>query len=576
MKFFVCFVDYSDVTFIVEGKQLPAHRVILAARSDYFRALLYGGGFVESGQNEINVQVPYKAFKALLQYVYSGVLSLNKMENTIDVLDILGLANQYGFLELEDAISSYLHEILSVENACSILDSARLFGLTSLIEVCHTFMDRNAVNILKDETFNSISEESLCGLLRRDSFFAPEVTIYKAVAIWYKHNPSADIRKVLELVRLPLMELNHLLNVVRPSGILSSDIILDAIAVQAAKDYLNYRGSLIPEENLATTKYGTRAICGKDAEYLVDGDTKNYDMERGYASHIIGDDSECLMVEFGTVHILNHLKLFLWDRDIRSYSYYIEVSVNKEVWKRVIDHTEYHCRSWQFLYFDALPVKFIRVVGTHNSVNRVFHCVALEAYYARNCPVRVNGIVAPVKNIATLDRSAVVLEGVSRTRNALLNGDVKNYDWDSGYTCHQLGSGAITIQLGQPYYLSSCRILLWDCDERAYSFFIESSIDQKNWDVIVDKRNAQLKSWQHMSFSPRPIVYIRIVGTFNSVNEIFHIVHFETPSQDPKFLRQQSKETDTSQEVCNSNQLEGAVAAARSSHQHPQGAYAIN
>lgn len=37
----------------------------------------------------------------------------------------------------------------------------------------------------------------------------------------------------------------------------------------------------------------------------------------------------------------------------------------------------------------------------------------------------------------------------SRSRNALLNGDTKHYDWDSGYTCHQLGSGAILIQLGK-------------------------------------------------------------------------------------------------------------------------------
>lgn len=29
--------DYSDVTFIVEGKRFPAHRVILAARCHYFR-----------------------------------------------------------------------------------------------------------------------------------------------------------------------------------------------------------------------------------------------------------------------------------------------------------------------------------------------------------------------------------------------------------------------------------------------------------------------------------------------------------------------------------------------------------
>lgn len=31
--------EYSDVTFIVEGKRFPAHRVILAARCHYFRSV---------------------------------------------------------------------------------------------------------------------------------------------------------------------------------------------------------------------------------------------------------------------------------------------------------------------------------------------------------------------------------------------------------------------------------------------------------------------------------------------------------------------------------------------------------
>lgn len=59
--------------------------------------------------------------------------------------------------------------------------------------------------------------------------------------------------------------------------------------------------------------------------------------------------------------------------------------------------------------------------------------------------------------MATIACGASVIEGVSRSRNALLNGDTSNYDWDSGYTCHQLGSGAIVIQLAQPYMLGSLR-----------------------------------------------------------------------------------------------------------------------
>ncbi len=70
------------------------------------------------------------------------------------------------------------------------------------------------------------------------------------------------------------------------------------------------------------------------------------------------------------------------------------------------------------------------------------------------------GISEPEKNVATIDARACVIEGVSRSRNALINGDTKNYDWDSGYTCHQLGSGAIVVQLAQPYVIGSMRCVL--------------------------------------------------------------------------------------------------------------------
>ena len=63
----------------------------------------------------------------------------------------------------------------------------------------------------------------------------------------------------------------------------------------------------------------------------------------------------------------------------------------------------------------------------------------------------------PSVNVATIEKSACVQDGVSRSRHALLNGDTKNYDWDSGYTCHQLGSGAIVVQLGQPFVIDSMK-----------------------------------------------------------------------------------------------------------------------
>ncbi|KAM5164652.1 BTB/POZ domain-containing protein 9 [Mantella aurantiaca] len=141
------------------------------------------------------------------------------------------------------------------------------------------------------------------------------------------------------------------------------------------------------------------------------------------------------------------------------------------------------------------------------------------------------GLIVPSENVATISESASVIEGVSRSRNALLNGDTKNYDWDSGYTCHQLGSGAIVVQLAQPYMIGSIRLLLWDCDDRSYSYYIEVSTNQQQWTMVADRTKVPCRSWQTITFDRQPTCFIRIVGTHNTANEVFHCVHFECPAQ---------------------------------------------
>ncbi|ERL86530.1 hypothetical protein D910_05020, partial [Dendroctonus ponderosae] len=107
--------EYSDIVLVVEGQKLHAHKVILAARSDYFRALLYGG-LRESNQDEIELpNAPLNAFKVLLKYIYTGHMFLMTMKEEV-ILDILGLAHQYGFEDLERAISDVLVLLLCMRN----------------------------------------------------------------------------------------------------------------------------------------------------------------------------------------------------------------------------------------------------------------------------------------------------------------------------------------------------------------------------------------------------------------------------------------------------------------------------
>jgi BTB/POZ domain-containing protein 9 len=73
----------------------------------------------------------------------------------------------------------------------------------------------------------------------------------------------------------------------------------------------------------------------------------------------------------------------LIDISSSSYSYYIEISVDNINWTRIIDYRSYLCRSWQKLYFPAIVATYIRIVGTHNTVNKIFHLVSMEVYYVQ-------------------------------------------------------------------------------------------------------------------------------------------------------------------------------------------------
>lgn len=550
--------EFTDVTFVVEGSKFFAHRVILAARSDYFRALLYGGMRETNPETEIEIKdTTAPAFDALLKYVYTGKVFLSDFKEET-ILELLSLAHKYGFLALESALQGYLKATLSISNVCVVFDSALLYQMSDLCSTCLCFLDRNAVEVLSTDGFSCLTKSALIEIIKRDSFCAPENQIFRAVKEWVEtaeEMSEAELKDVLDKVRLPLISLHDLFDIVRPSELFSADAILDAIRIKTESrvNEMNFRGHLVPEENIATARHGAEVIEGEMRECLLDGDSTNFDLDRGFTRHLILDGDKGICVALGRPSIINTIKMLLWNKDSRSYSYFIEVSMDNIDWIRVIDYSKYYCQSWQTLHFKPRVVRYIRVYGVHNTVNKVFHLVHFECSYSNTTyELGEDGVIVPAENVALPSLGASVIEGVSRSRNALLNGEVGTYDWNIGYTCHQLGSGAIVVQLPQPYIVSSMRLLLWDLDERRYSYYIEVSCDQQMWVRVVDKTKEVCRSWQYLTFEPRPVVFVRIVGVENTANEVFHCVHFECPANQKEPSVCGSDRTDSSDQSATS------------------------
>ena len=163
-------------------------------------------------------------------------------------MDLLGLSNRYNFDALQQAISSYLKATLSVNNACVIFNTANFYQLKDLCTACYTYIDSHATEMTSSEGFLSLSQVALIDLLSRDSFFAPEIEIFKAIVQWMeKNNVGVDeARDLLKVVRLQLVSNGDLFNIIRPSGLYQPDQILDALHCQSEKkpQELQQRGLL--------------------------------------------------------------------------------------------------------------------------------------------------------------------------------------------------------------------------------------------------------------------------------------------------------------------------------------------
>ena len=159
------------------------------------------------------------------------------------ILDLLGLANKYDFDLLQSSIMAFLRATLNVNNVCLVYNVASFYQLKDLCFACSTFVDTHAAEVMKSDGFLSLSLSALTELCNRDSFFAPEIDIYRGIIRWVTHN-EVDVevsRELLKVVRLQLMSTEHLLGEIRSSKLFDPNHILDAITLFTTKESIELR-----------------------------------------------------------------------------------------------------------------------------------------------------------------------------------------------------------------------------------------------------------------------------------------------------------------------------------------------
>ena len=212
--------EFIDVGLKVGEEVFSAHRIVLAANSDYFHAM-FAHGMKESNQEVIELKdesISAAALKIVLDSIYSGDLQVND-EN---IFEVLVAADHLQVTSAVQQCCDYLQTQFvdqlrfDVQTFCRVSAIADRHGLKDLQEATQTKMAYIYKEICESEEFLShVDADQYTRLLSRDDLSAPSETfVFKSVMQWIKHKKEERMTaaaKVIGAVRLGLVDIKALI-----------------------------------------------------------------------------------------------------------------------------------------------------------------------------------------------------------------------------------------------------------------------------------------------------------------------------------------------------------------------------
>lgn len=232
----------GDIFFLVGPSQakIPAHRVVVAATSPVFEAMLYG--HMKEGNLE-NIDVGDKLitpeiFETFLKYLYIGQATLTSKT----VFGCKRLADMYFITPLQILAQKFLEDVLTPENTIDIFRLAPEFGddLTAQNALNQILVkpkeiiscNRSAWHALKSSEMLFLTAQEMC---------IEELDLFLFVVDWVKNNTEiekTEISQIMRNIRYPLIAAKDLGLVVRPTGLQPQDLYFAAVEYHLAPNDL--------------------------------------------------------------------------------------------------------------------------------------------------------------------------------------------------------------------------------------------------------------------------------------------------------------------------------------------------
>ncbi|KAL0984651.1 hypothetical protein UPYG_G00144720 [Umbra pygmaea] len=222
-----------DVTLVAGDQKFHAHKAVLAACSDYFRAM-FSLCMVESEANEVTLQgVTSVGLKHALDFAYTGQIVLEPGV----IQDVLSAGSHLQLLELLSLCSNYLVQELNTVNYLEMYRVADLFHLPALESSVVGFLVEHLCELQqsRQDELLLLPYRLLREVLKSDRLTSlNEEEIWQLVMRWLEHDCCYQYAEdLLQHVRYGLMDVPALHHVAKCHPLIQSSAAATALVDEA-------------------------------------------------------------------------------------------------------------------------------------------------------------------------------------------------------------------------------------------------------------------------------------------------------------------------------------------------------
>lgn len=227
-----------DTTIRAEGTDFAAHRCVLTAASEYFRAL-FTTDFKENETNVVELKsITSDAMNEVLQFMYTG----EAKADSSNAQDLVMAADYFMLPNLKSIASELLEGTISESNCLELESFASQFNCELLKQAAVAYKVNNFATVVASDDFKSLDLENVKDLISRDEIFvSKEEDVYEAVILWVKHDLSSReclLPELLNCVRAFSMSKYSLREILKSEELVVKSPACTSILLQGLDNFL--------------------------------------------------------------------------------------------------------------------------------------------------------------------------------------------------------------------------------------------------------------------------------------------------------------------------------------------------